>query len=470
MINLNPPLGRQEPQEPANHPYQQNFAVPDGPQFFEPYVLIPVLQQEIPVLRILQNYYPMFYPVFHPAPFLMQPEQIHPFLPQAAVAPQGGLATEDVPARPPTPQPAQEYQSAFQAYSPPAPPQPRLLTNLQDLRRSRQAQLPSEDTTLGRRIDKRLQMVAHTVIQSASGQNFQLLNSLSTDENQYLGNILSELPQQADHDFKAAKKVVVGQGGYGKVRLARNLSNEQILAVKKMQANRAGHTELNNLMRLQRLPDIAEQQMVHLLDYAITFGKDNVEKCYLFQELMQSDLASPNNPKQLTKPHSVSKQLEIAVALLTPVVYLHENGLYHRDLKPENYLLDKNEEIKLADFGLLTNHKLPREIKGTRAYLAPEASTPEFAKADKTDAFALGVMLFSLIGFEHPMKAFNVCSRDRTNRALMDSTPFLQACNIAKDRNNDQQPELLTIALHLMHPFPSSRLAPAKALQMVQNL
>jgi serine/threonine protein kinase len=53
--------------------------------------------------------------------------------------------------------------------------------------------------------------------------------------------------------------------------------------------------------------------------------------------------------------------------------YCHQNGVAHRDLKPENILLDKNDNVKLADFGLSA---LALDEEGEKQMLVTACGSP----------------------------------------------------------------------------------------------
>lgn len=93
--------------------------------------------------------------------------------------------------------------------------------------------------------------------------------------------------------------------------------------------------------------------------------------------------------------------------LIEALEYMHSKGFAHRDIKAENILLDENYGLKLADFGFSTpmagkdgSGKL-HTYKGTLGYMAPEIHMSQPYTGEKVDIFALGVLLFIMVG-QHP--------------------------------------------------------------------
>lgn len=96
--------------------------------------------------------------------------------------------------------------------------------------------------------------------------------------------------------------------------------------------------------------------------------------------------------------------------LLRAIHHLHEVcGIAHRDIKPENILLDKNGNLKLADFGLASQFRrkdgtkrLARDQRGSPPYMAPEIIYSNEYYADTTDIWSCGILVFVLLTGETP--------------------------------------------------------------------
>lgn len=78
----------------------------------------------------------------------------------------------------------------------------------------------------------------------------------------------------------------------------------------------------------------------------------------------------------------------------------------HRDLKLENILLDKNENVKLVDFGFTREYEgkssYLQTFCGTVCYSAPEMLKGEKYAGEKVDVWSLGVILYALLCGELP--------------------------------------------------------------------
>jgi serine/threonine protein kinase len=89
--------------------------------------------------------------------------------------------------------------------------------------------------------------------------------------------------------------------------------------------------------------------------------------------------------------------------LILGIDYCHEKaGVVHRDIKPENLLIDVNDNIKIADFGIsfMMDYNLSDEISvmaGSHFFMAPEVVGQERYKGKPSDIWAMGVTLYYML-------------------------------------------------------------------------
>src|SRR5919199_3897684 len=90
----------------------------------------------------------------------------------------------------------------------------------------------------------------------------------------------------------------------------------------------------------------------------------------------------------------------------------HREGVVHRDVKPANLLLDRSENVHVADFGIASAAGLDSltatgTILGTAGYLSPEQAKGERA-TPASDRYALAVLAFELLTGHRPFEAESV--------------------------------------------------------------
>ncbi|XP_025016671.1 5'-AMP-activated protein kinase catalytic subunit alpha-2 isoform X2 [Tetranychus urticae] len=86
--------------------------------------------------------------------------------------------------------------------------------------------------------------------------------------------------------------------------------------------------------------------------------------------------------------------------IISGVDYCHRHMVVHRDLKPENLLLDINQCVKIADFGLsnmMMDGEFLRTSCGSPNYAAPEVISGKLYAGPEVDIWSAGVILYALL-------------------------------------------------------------------------
>ncbi|KAB2838830.1 serine/threonine protein kinase, partial [bacterium] len=185
----------------------------------------------------------------------------------------------------------------------------------------------------------------------------------------------------------------LGQGGMGRVFLARSQADGGEVALKFLQEglDPAAYSGLREEVRL--LSRLSHPRLVRVLDY---FPEG---PCYAMEYV-------PGRPLDEAASEIPPERWPLLLAqLLQGLHYLHSRQLFHRDLKPSNLRVTPEGDLKILDFGLAgqATTGAAGAPRGTLAYLPPEAWLGEYGAA--ADLFAAGVTCYEALTGRLPFRA-----------------------------------------------------------------
>ena len=278
----------------------------------------------------------------------------------------------------------------------------------------------------------------------------------------------------------------LGEGGMGSVWLARRTDGrfEGQVAIKFLHAGLVPRADAERFAREGRiLARLAHPHIARLVDAGL-HGPPGATQPYLVLEYVDG---LPIDQHCERHGLDLAARLRLFLDVLAAVAHAHHRLILHRDLKPTNILVTAGGDVKLLDFGIA---KLLRESHaGSTTAPPPDATeltqragrafTLQYAAPEQlqngevttaTDVYALGVLLYVLLGGTHPTAGTTAAPVDQM-RATLDRQPRRLSETVLRRGGPDAQRQsralrgdLDTIVAKALKKTPAERYPNAEAL------
>ena len=203
--------------------------------------------------------------------------------------------------------------------------------------------------------------------------------------------------------YKIIKQL--GEGGFGKVFLVSK--EDKFYAIKQLSIKNLSEEEIE--MAENEAKILSNIKNDHIVKYYDSY-KD-IDNFNILMEYCENDL------RKFIDEHKAKKELieeniiyDIILDLILGIKEIHKNNIIHRDLKPANIFINKENKIKIGDFGIskqLDNgEKYASTNTGTNYYMAPEIIKGEQYN-NKIDIWALGCIIYELF-------TLNICFKTKS--------------------------------------------------------
>jgi eukaryotic-like serine/threonine-protein kinase len=212
---------------------------------------------------------------------------------------------------------------------------------------------------------------------------------------------------------------LIGQGGMGRVYLARDTRLNRRVALKILSPERINNPRA--IARFQREARVGAQLQHENLVRIYDFGESNA-RYFLVMEYIEGKTIGNLISEQGPMPPAAAARLVRQVAL--GLEHVHRKGLIHRDVNPYNIMVTHDGTAKLADLGLAIDLADADRVTsdgstvGTFDYVAPEQARHSHAADIRSDIYSLGCTLYHMIGGQVPFPGSSLSEKLLAHQAI----------------------------------------------------
>lgn len=195
----------------------------------------------------------------------------------------------------------------------------------------------------------------------------------------------------------------IGQGGMAIVYLARDLQHHRPVALKVLRPEIAASVGRDRFH--QEIEIAAGLSHPHVLPVYDSGEADDF--LYYVMPYVEGESLAQRLKRVGQLP--LDDALGIAIEVADGLGYAHDHGVVHRDVKPDNILLSSGHAV-ISDFGIARAINLAGGERLTRTgmavgsilYMSPEQAGADERVDGRSDIYALGCVLFEMLGGEPP--------------------------------------------------------------------
>ncbi|MBI1324050.1 protein kinase [bacterium] len=204
----------------------------------------------------------------------------------------------------------------------------------------------------------------------------------------------------------------LGQGGMGRVFLARDTRLQRQVALKVLNPDKLNHERA--LARFQREAlvggQLQHENLVRVYDVGV-----HQNSPFLVMEYIEGPTVAELIARQGRLEIPVAARIGRDVSL--GLHHLAEKRLVHRDVNPRNILIDKEGRAKLTDLGLAIFEEQLSQVTtegstvGTFDYISPEQARHSRGVDIRSDIYSLGCSLYHMIAGHPPFPEGNLAEK-----------------------------------------------------------